>query len=132
MMSWLQRKKGGTLSTSPSSGGGAGGNLCWAQIDISNLNLLDTNTAILCLNDSLILNVNFFDESGFGDAQWYYNNYQNPIESYNDNINSVLVQKPGIYIFHTGLCDVANFYDINNSIREFLPKQFFARKAQSS
>lgn len=100
------KKKGGTLSTSQSSGSGAGSNLCWAQIDAGNLNMLDSNTAILCLNDSLILNVNFSDESSFGDAQWYYNNYQNPIGSYNDDINSVLVKKTGIYIFHTGLCDV--------------------------
>lgn len=99
-------KKKETLSTSKSSGSAAGSNLCWATINTGNLNMLDSNTASLCLNDSLILNINFWDESSLGDAQWYFNNYQNPINGYNDDINSVLVKKAGTYLFHTGVCDV--------------------------
>src|SRR5438477_11356992 len=76
----LVAKKTGTLSTSTSSGGGAGGLDCWADIDTSQLNLLDGTTALLCLNDSIILSASGeYDYIG----QWYYNGH--PVDGYDDN-----------------------------------------------
>jgi len=95
-------RKKGTLSTSTSSGSAAGSNLCWAHIDTHSLNMLDSITAGLCLNDSLILNVDFSDES-IGVPQWFYNDQ--PIDSY-DGYNTVLVKKTGTYYFQTGVCEV--------------------------
>jgi hypothetical protein len=93
----------GTLSTSSSSGGGAGGFNCTADINTGNLSLLNPTTAAFCLNDSnMVLRATYDFDSYSG---WYYNDPQSfsALTSFEDAFGgvNVIINKPGIYYFRT-------------------------------
>src|SRR5690348_301417 len=104
----LAAKTKGTLSTSKSSGSGAGGDLCEIWVDTSSYTMLSTGTAALCVGQTLTLSGNYSVDM-FGTPGWYFNG--KPVEGYGDGYSnySIDVQQPGLYFFQmtSDWCQVA-------------------------